>query len=65
MRERRRTDGKLAPHPEVERVHNRVYATRCEARRDLFEYSEGFYKSRQLHSATGCPSPGEMERIAA
>ena len=27
----------------VERVHHRVYATRAEARRDLFAWIEGFY----------------------
>jgi len=27
----------------TERVHHRVYATRTEARRDLFHYIEGFY----------------------
>jgi putative transposase len=49
----------------VERVHHRVYATRDEARRDLFGYIEGFYNSRRLHSAIGYRSPAEMERIAA
>ena len=29
----------------TERVHHRVYATRAEARRDLFGYIEGFYNS--------------------
>ncbi len=29
----------------VERVHHRVYATHDEARRDLFGYIEGFYRS--------------------
>ncbi len=49
----------------VERVHHRVYATRTEARRDLFAYIEGFYNSRRLHSAPGYRSPAEMERMAA
>jgi hypothetical protein len=35
----------------TERVHHRVYATRAEARRNLFGYIEGFYNSRRLHSA--------------
>lgn len=49
----------------VERVHHRVYATRDDARRDLFGYIEGFYNSRRLHSALGYRSPAEMERMAA
>lgn len=49
----------------TERVHHRIYATRAEARRDLFGYIEGFYNSRRLHSALGYLSPAEMERRAA
>jgi transposase InsO family protein len=49
----------------VERVHHRLYATRDEARRDLFGYIEGFYNSRRLHSALGYRSPADMERMAA
>src|SRR3990167_6953755 len=49
----------------TERVHHRIYATRAEARRDLFGYIEGFYNSRRLHSALGYISPAEMERRAA
>ena len=48
----------------VERVHHRVYATRTEARRDLFAYIEGFYNSRRLHSGIGYRSPADMERMA-
>jgi transposase InsO family protein len=40
-----------------ERVHHRIYGTRAEARRDLFQYIEGFYNSRRLHSALGYISP--------
>ncbi len=49
----------------TERVHHRVYATRAEARRDLFGYIEGFYNPRRLHSALGYISPADMERRAA
>ena len=49
----------------TERVHHRVYATRDQARRDLFGYIEGFYNSRRLHSALGYISPADMERRAA
>jgi len=49
----------------TERVHHRVYATRDQARRDLFQYIEGFYNPHRLHSALGYLSPEEMERRAA
>ena len=49
----------------TERVHHRKYATRDEARRDLFAYIEGFDNSRRLHSAIGYISPAELERNAA
>lgn len=49
----------------VERVHTRRYATRAEARRDLFAYIEGFYNSRRLHSALGYITPSEAENKAA
>ncbi len=49
----------------TERVHHRVYATRAEARRDLFDYTEDLYNSRRLHSALGYISPADMERKAA
>lgn len=49
----------------TERVHHRVYATRAEARRDLFGHIGGFYNSRRLHSALGYISPAEAERRAA
>jgi transposase InsO family protein len=41
------------------------HATRDQARRDLFQYIEGFYNPRRLHSALGYISPAEAERRAA
>lgn len=49
----------------VERVHQKTYTTRDEARRDLFAYIEGFYNSRRLHSGIGYQSPATMELMAA
>jgi len=49
----------------IERVHHRIYATRVDARRDLFHYIEGFYNPRRLHSALGYLSPAHAERLAA
>jgi putative transposase len=44
-----------------ERVHRRVYATREEARADLFDYVERFYNQRRLHSTIGYVSPAAFE----
>lgn len=49
----------------AELVHHRTYATRDEARHDLFAFIEGFYNTRRLHSALGYRSPVEMERLSA
>jgi putative transposase len=49
----------------TERVHHRIYATKEQARRDLFAYIEGFYNSHRLHSSLGYLSPAEVERAAA
>ena len=49
----------------TEWVHHRIYVTRAEVRRDLFQYIEGFYNSRRLHSALGYISPAFAERMAA
>ena len=45
----------------TELVHHRHYATRAEARRDIFAYIEGFYNRTRRHSAIGYISPIEME----
>ncbi len=49
----------------TERVHHRVYATRDQARRDLFQYIGAFYNPRRLYSALGYISPAAMEHRAA
>jgi putative transposase len=38
-----------------------VFLTREQARKTLFEYIEGFYNSRRLHSAIGYLSPAQFE----
>jgi putative transposase len=48
----------------VEWVHGRVYRTREEARRNLFEYIEIFYNNWRRHSTLGMVSPAEFERLA-
>jgi putative transposase len=48
----------------VERVDRRDYATRDEARADLFDYVERFYNQRRRHSTIGYLSPAEFERMA-
>jgi putative transposase len=49
----------------TELVHHRQYATRAEAKRDIFAYIEGFYNRTRRHSAIGYISPIEMELKAA
>lgn len=44
-----------------ERVHRNIYATRDDARADIFDYIEGFYNSRRRHSTLGQISPMEFE----
>lgn len=45
----------------VERVNHRRYKTRAEAKADVFQYIEGFYNSRRLHSALDYQSPAQYE----
>jgi putative transposase len=45
----------------TELIHHRQYATRAEAKRDIFAYIEGFYNRTRRHSAIGYISPNEME----
>src|SRR6202051_1376871 len=49
----------------TELVHHQHYATRDEARRDIFAYIEGFYNRTRRHSAIGYLSPIQMELKAA
>lgn len=43
-----------------ERVHHMRYATRAEAKQDLFEYIEVFYNRKRRHSALGYRSPADF-----
>ena len=45
----------------VELVHQRRWAKREEARRDLFAYIEGYYNRRRIHSALGYRTPEQAE----
>ena len=45
-----------------ERVRRRVYKTRDEARRDMFDYIEMFYNPKRKHVRNGMMSPVEYER---
>ena len=49
----------------TELVHHSTYATRDEAKRDLFSYVEGFYNRQRLHSALDYRTPDQAERQAA
>ena len=49
----------------VELVHQRRWATRDEARRDLFAYIEGYYNRQRICSALGYITPEPAERNAS
>jgi putative transposase len=49
----------------TELVHHCQYATREEAKRDIFAYIEGYYNRTRRHSAIGYISPIQMELKAA
>ncbi len=49
----------------VEHVHPRRWATRDEARRDLFVYIEGYHNRQRIHSALGYITPEQAERNAS
>lgn len=44
-----------------ERIHHRRYATRAEARSDIFSYIEAWYNRKRLHSSLGYCSPVQYE----
>src|SRR5690242_1496068 len=48
-----------------ELVYHRHYATRDEAKQDIFEYIEVFYNRMRRHSTLGYHSPAEYEARAA
>jgi putative transposase len=48
----------------TERVNRRSYATRDEARADVFDYVERFYNRRRQHSTLGYLSPAAFEDAA-
>jgi len=45
----------------IERIGNRIYRTRDEARSDVFDYIECFYNPKRRHSTIGYLSPMEFE----
>lgn len=47
-----------------ERVRNRIYRTREEARSDLFDYIEAFYNRTRRHSHIGNVSPCDYEQAS-
>jgi len=49
----------------IERVYRKKYASREEARADLFDYIELLYNPKRRHSTLGQVSPVEFERRGA
>lgn len=45
-----------------ELVYRRTFTTRAQARRDIFEWIEGWYNSRRLHSTLGYLTPVKWEQ---
>lgn len=45
-----------------ERVRRQIYATRSQARADIFNYIEMFYNPKRRHGIAGNTSPVEFER---
>lgn len=57
--------GSLLHMLEVEFVHQKPWATRDEARRDLSAYIEGHYNRACMHLALGYLTPEQAEEFAA
>jgi transposase InsO family protein len=47
----------------VERVYQRTYLTRNEAKMDLFQYIEGWYNTRRIHSSNNQQSIWQIHGI--
>ena len=45
-----------------ERIRRKTYATRKEARQDVFDYIEMFYNSKRKHGKNGMLSPVDYEQ---
>ena len=45
-----------------ERIRKKIYATRCQARQDVFNYIELFYNSKLKHGKNGMLSPIDYEQ---
>lgn len=45
----------------VELIHECVYKTREQARQSIFQYLEGYYNSKRIHSAINYMTPNEIE----
>lgn len=50
---------------ECELIDRQSFRTRVEARREVFEFIEGWYNTHRRHSALGYNSPAEYERRAS
>ena len=48
----------------TELIGDRIFLTREQARREIFEYIEVFYNRRRLHSYLGYLTPHEFESFA-
>ena len=48
----------------TELLHHRNYATRQQAKTDIFEYIEVFYNNQRLHSALGYLTPMAFESLS-
>jgi len=46
----------------IEHVHGAGYKTREDAKRDIFDYIEGFYNCDRRHSALGFASPRQFAK---